>query len=172
MEVMQEFEHPNIAKMVRPFVDGNFLVLVMNHIYISDLFTHRENLKHEWQCAVAVYDILQGLKYLHGKGYIHRDLKPENVLVKADYRMAITDFGFAVKYDPMDPPTKTTGTTEYYPWEMVEHKCKPYDFKVDIWCLGVLAYELVNGYSPFCVREKKLSHEDRNLKLFDNIRRL
>lgn len=155
MEVMMEFNHKNVAKMIRPFVDGKFLVLIMNNIYISDLFTHMANLTQEKQCALAIYDVIQGLKYLHRKGYIHRDLKPENVLVKADFRMAITDFGFAEKYDPCKPPTRITGTTEYYPWEMMARRGAPYDFKVDIWCLGVLAFELVNGYSPFCYRYVK-----------------
>jgi serine/threonine protein kinase len=87
--------------------------------------------------------------------------------------MAITDFGFVVKYDPLNPPTKMTGTSEYYSWEMVSRRNMPYDFKVDIWCLGVLAYELVNGYSPFCVRGKKnMTAEQKQNLLFSQIHKL
>ena len=88
---------------------------------------------------------------IHARSIMHRDIKPENILVKNDeLEVSLSDFGLATRVGP--PPIEKTrtgqaGTPCYYSYEIV--KKKPYDERVDIWCLGVLLFEMLFGALPF-----------------------
>jgi len=88
------------------------------------------------------------IRYMHQKGFIHRDLKPENILLDENFDVKVCDFGWCTEYEHEDEMRKTfCGTYEYMAPEIFEKR--PYDEKIDIWALGVLLYELVQGKSPF-----------------------
>lgn len=85
---------------------------------------------------------------MHSKDVIHRDIKPENIL-QCNGVIKLADFGWSV-HAPSQRRNTFCGTTEYLPPEMLKQKPRPnYDFRVDIWCLGILTYEFVVGKSPF-----------------------
>jgi aurora kinase len=86
------------------------------------------------------------LQYLHRKHIIHRDIKPENILLGLDGNIKIADFGWSV-HAPSSRRHTMCGTLDYLPPEMVE--AKDHDYRVDIWSLGVLAYEFLVGSPPF-----------------------
>lgn len=86
------------------------------------------------------------LHYLHRKHVIHRDIKPENLLIGIQGELKIGDFGWSV-HAPSNRRTTLCGTLDYLPPEMVEHR--PHNDKVDLWALGVLAYEFLCGVPPF-----------------------
>ena len=98
--------------------------------------------------------MLLALNFMHKKNIMHRDLKPENILCEAASDIAndelvikLTDFGFAVKYDPNKKETLSLGSPLY----MAPELCKEtqYDFKVDVWAVGVIAFVLLTGTPPF-----------------------
>ncbi|XP_045467164.1 citron Rho-interacting kinase-like [Harmonia axyridis] len=102
-------------------------------------------------------EILLGLKDLHKMGYVHRDIKPDNILLDRCGHVKLADFGSAAKLDASGfvtdgPPV---GTPDYVAPEILEalenktEKKVKYGISCDFWSLGVLAYELTIGNSPF-----------------------
>jgi serine/threonine protein kinase len=85
------------------------------------------------------------MKYLHQFNIIHRDLKPENILLCSNDVVKLSDFGWSVH------TTKTRktfcGTIDYICPEIINKSA--YDYKLDLWTIGVLAYELNCGHAPF-----------------------
>ena len=93
-------------------------------------------------------EISLAIQYLHSKGIIYRDLKLENVLLGHDGHVKLADFGLSKELYSIDDKTSTfCGTTEYLAPEVV--KRQPYTFMIDWWSLGILAYEILFGDTPF-----------------------
>lgn len=102
--------------------------------------------------------VATGLAHAHEHGVIHHDLKSANVIISADGRAKIVDFGFAVRRDDevsentqsqlsLDRPGAIAGTLPYMAPELL--KGQPADERSDIWALGVVLYELTTGLQPF-----------------------
>ena len=89
---------------------------------------------------------------------IHRDIKPENVMIQptgeghSDYVCKITDLGLACRYDPQNPPKMYCGSFAFIAPEVLEGL--PYDFKVDVWALGILAYNILTNKLPYQGKNK------------------
>ena len=81
---------------------------------------------------------------------MHRDIKPHNILLKNIYNVKISDFGFAKYYDKFDLSKTLCGSPIYMAPEIMQFKS--YNYKTDIWSLGILLYELLYGTPPFIAR--------------------
>ncbi len=77
---------------------------------------------------------------------MHRDIKPENLLIDQFWNIKLCDFGWAAENVNTKRAT-FCGTYEYMAPEMIFSSS--YDYRVDVWALGVLLYEMVHGYAPF-----------------------
>ena len=75
---------------------------------------------------------------------MHRDIKTQNILINKDNQAKLCDFGFA---SILEYRSTLCGTFQYMAPEMIQKK--PYDYKIDIWALGILLFELIQGYAPF-----------------------
>ncbi len=89
-----------------------------------------------------------GLEYIHKQGYLHRDICPRNMMVTNDGVLKIIDFGLAIPYKPdFCRPGNRTGTPDYMAPELIKRQRT--DHRVDMFALGVTAYEVFTNTFPW-----------------------
>jgi serine/threonine protein kinase len=92
------------------------------------------------------------MRFMHSRGFIHRDLKPANILLNADCRTLIADFGTSRLISVDDTPTTDTGTTHYAaPERFKEDKANP-TVESDVFSFGLILYEILAGRAVFHCR--------------------
>ena len=142
VEIHARLEHPNILKMHGFFKDAKKLYLILEFCPDGELFTLLQSQPQkrftEEVASNYIQQMIHALIYLHSKDIIHRDIKPENILVDGD-TLKLADFGWSI-YTPKGNRKTFCGTLDYLPPEMVKNNS--YDKRVDVWSIGVLAYEL------------------------------
>ena len=102
------------------------------------------------ECARILKDVADALDYAHTAGVIHRDVKPQNVLLDDSGRVYLADFGIAKMVEASAHMTQTgmiTGTPQYMAPEQALGRS--IDKSIDIYALGIVAYELFTGRVPF-----------------------
>ncbi|KAG2437211.1 hypothetical protein HXX76_005874 [Chlamydomonas incerta] len=170
--VHKTVQHPDIVQLIGAFREGDFLVLVMEYVRGGSLDRVRRKLAgvgdghpsgrmSEAQALhLVLLPLLRALAYLHARGVVHRDIKPENLLFTPDWHLKLCDFGVSVCLREERAVTRT-GSRYYMAPEVVmcplkrgpddnkDNELMAYTPAVDVWSLGVLAYELLVGFTPF-----------------------
>jgi len=154
---LARLSHPQIVSVYDFGESGGFCYLLMEFVDGVNLRQAMRAGRFTPDQALAVVpDICAALQYAHDQGVLHRDIKPENILLDAQGRVKIADFGIAkLVGEPGDPRTDLTltqsgarlGTPHYMAPEQIE-KPSDVDHRADIYSLGVVFYELLTGELP------------------------
>ncbi|KAH0711729.1 hypothetical protein KY289_007688 [Solanum tuberosum] len=155
LSFLSSVEHPNIIRLFDVFQAENSMLLVLEFCAGGDLAAYIRDHGRVQECVARkiMKQIGAGLEVLSMHHIIHRDLKPENILLstmETDPILKIADFGLSRMLNPNDLAETVCGSPFYMAPEILEFK--KYDDKVDMWSLGAIFFELLNGYPPFCGR--------------------
>ena len=154
IQVAAQLQHPHIVTLLSAGEDGELLYYTMPYI-------EGESLRHSLEkgpLAVKdvvrmLHDVVDALAYAHARGVIHRDIKPGNILRQGSHAL-VTDFGVAKALNASMPVSGITsagmaiGTPAYMAPEQLAGDPAA-DHRIDIYAVGLLAYELLTGESPF-----------------------
>ncbi|KAG9510434.1 Serine/threonine-protein kinase PAK mbt [Fragariocoptes setiger] len=146
--IMREFHHPNMVKMFDSYLVGDELWVVMEYLEEGSLTDIVVRIcMSEEQIATVCVQCLQALAYLHAQGILHRDIKSDSILLTGDGRVKLSDFGFCAVVSPEAPKRKSLVGTPYWLSPEIINR-KPYGPEVDIWSMGVMVIEMVDGEPP------------------------
>ena len=130
---------------------------------------YRDDIYNEKLIKVWIYEIANGIKFLHENNIVHRDIKSDNILIDKYGHCKIADFGWSIKFknDQEDLFTKTEGNIYFSPPEFVDGKSKKqFGYKpVDIWAFGVSIYTCIFKSLPFLP-----DNRDNIVELYKEIR--
>ena len=153
IEVMYKIHHPNVVKLYGHFEDNNYCYFLMEYISKGNVYglipQDKKKRLNSQVVASLMKDVISAVYYLHNMKpiIIHRDIKPENVLLAEGLVAKLTDFGWSNYMQEDQKRTTVCGTPIYLAPEIIKEE--GHDEKVDIWCIGVLCFELMTGNVPF-----------------------
>ncbi|KAB0343043.1 hypothetical protein FD754_019969 [Muntiacus muntjak] len=147
--IMRDYQHENVVEMYNSYLVGDELWVVMEFLEggaLTDVVTHTR--MNEEQIAAVCLAVLQALSVLHAQGVIHQDIKSDSILLTHDGRAKLSDFGFCAQVSKEVPRRKSlVGTPYWMAPELISRL--PYGPEVDIWSLGVMVIEMVDGEPPY-----------------------
>jgi len=149
-KTIARLKHPNIMHVIEIIEDYATNFIVMDKLEGSDLSDYMKNngtFSSERACEV-LYQVASALQYANNEtngGIIHRDVKPANIFLDENDRVTLTDFGIASTKD--DDSVSYEGTVLYMAPELLQEKT--IDHRVDIYALGITAYAMLAGRTPF-----------------------
>ena len=196
---MSKVKSPWIVELKASFQDYDYLYLVMEYLQGGDLMNIliKKDILTEEEARFYVAEIVLAIESIHKLDCIHRDIKPDNVLIDKSGHIKLTDFGLSKISDKIfqnnfeknlnlnNNKTKDNGKpthnknyscvgTAYYVAPEVLNK-RGYGPEVDWWSLGVIFFEMLVGYVPFCSKETneacyKVLNWKKYLKIPDSAR--
>lgn len=151
-----KLSHPNVVSVIDAGEDGGHPYIVFEYVEGETLKARINRLGAlDTQEALAyAIEIARGLTVAHGRNMIHRDIKPQNVLIDAEGRAKLTDFGISrqLEQDGMTATGRVLGTTDYVAPEQAMGRGT--DQRSDIYSLGVVLFEMLAGEVPFAAESQ------------------
>jgi hypothetical protein len=149
--IMQICQHPNVVNFRAAYLSRGALWVAMDYVdgaTLAEVIAVQGHLE-EPEAALVTRLVLEAVAHLHQKDIIHRDIKSDNILMDARTGdVKVTDFGFGAQLE-RDAATRRSvvGTVFWMAPEVV--MAKDYGLKVDIWSLGIMLLEMIEGHPPY-----------------------
>uniref|UniRef100_H3BGN6 Citron Rho-interacting kinase n=1 Tax=Latimeria chalumnae TaxID=7897 RepID=H3BGN6_LATCH len=168
--ILAQVTSPWIPHLQCAFQDKNHLYLVMEYQPGGDLLAMLNRYDDQFDESMAQFylaELVLAIHTVHQMGYVHRDIKPENVLIDRTGHIKLADFGSAAKLtaNKMVNSKLPIGTPDYMAPEVLMvingDGRSSYGLECDWWSLGIIAYEMIYGKTPFT--------EGTSTKTFNNI---
>ncbi|KAL3998856.1 Protein kinase domain family protein [Acanthocheilonema viteae] len=140
---LKKMNHPNIIKLREVIREHDNLYFVFEYMQenLYELMKDRDRYFPEHIIRNIIYQVLQGLAYMHKNGFFHRDMKPENIMCNGTELVKIADFGLAREIRSRPPFTDYVSTRWYRAPEILLRSTS-YNSPIDIWALGCIMAEL------------------------------
>ena len=177
---MSRAKSPWIVELKASFQEDDYLYLVMEYLPGGDLMNLliKKDILTENEAKFYISELILAIESIHNLDCIHRDIKPDNILIDCNGHIKLSDFGLAKISDKLyekeneklknylnekknsdNNEEKMTHNknfscvgTAYYVAPEVLNK-KGYDKEIDWWSVGIIFYEMLVGYAPFCSKE-------------------
>ena len=152
--IQQTLNSSKIVKIKEYIEDSKYIYIIQEYCKnnaLSKLLSKRKYLT-EIEVQNYIFQLIQGLHYLHSCKIIHRDIKPNNLLLDDKLELKIADFGLSKKLSEGQKLKEQLGTQVYMAPEIWKLSEEGYSFEVDIWSLGITMYQLLTGELPFKVK--------------------
>ncbi|KAJ1900464.1 kinase that interacts with cdc31p [Kickxella alabastrina] len=156
INLLSQLHSPHIAQYYGSFIESSRMWIIME--YASGGSIHKlmqAGPIEEKYTSSIMYGVLLALDYLHTSGIMHRDIKAANVLVTDEGVVQLCDFGVARQVLQASAKSYSFVGTPYWMAPEVIQKGQVYDFKADIWSLGITAYEIATGMPPYAEEDPK-----------------
>lgn len=167
MEILHEIAvlelargNPWVIKLHEVYETATEMILVLEYAAGGEIFNQcvaeREEAFKEKDVQRLMRQILKGVSFLHRHNVVHLDLKPQNVLLTSDRPLGdikIVDFGLSRVVNNNEELREIMGTPEYVAPEILSYE--PISTATDMWSIGVLAYVMLTGTSPFLGDDKQ-----------------
>lgn len=159
-KVLEQLSHTFLIKLHWAFQSNHELFFVTDICTGGELFYHMRQQRRFSEKLSKFYmcEILLGFQYLHDHDIVYRDVKPENFLVDMDGHIKIADFGLSRVIRQDELSHTFCGSPEYLSPEMLL-RGDGHDRRLDIYCLGVLLYEMLTGLPPFYDEKHEVMYE-------------
>ena len=176
--LMSKIKSPWIVELKASFQEDDYLFLVMEYLPGGDLMNLliKKDILSEEEARFYIAEIILAVDSIHKFDCIHRDIKPDNILIGKDGHIKLSDFGLSKVSDKLyddyyynnknidetfNENIKThnkknyscVGTAYYVAPEVLNKK--GYNKDIDWWSVGVIFYEMLIGYAPFCSKETR-----------------
>ncbi|PIC53920.1 hypothetical protein B9Z55_000034 [Caenorhabditis nigoni] len=140
---LKKLNHPNIIKLREVIRENDILYFVFEFMQenLYELMKDRDRYFPESVIRNIIYQVLQGLSFMHKNGFFHRDMKPENIMCNGTELVKIADFGLAREIRSKPPYTDYVSTRWYRAPEILLRSTS-YNSPIDIWALGCIMAEL------------------------------